>query len=243
MTKREKGSVSDEIGQAAHGTYRCIRAGKAVLARVAGAVGGPVGAALSTAWEHRRAVAAVLTAVALILVVVSLAVFSLPAAFLSADNPAAELTGHMEELRIDLERCRSDAREAIGNRIQSGAYDIARSWAAYEDRSVPPTDAELCFLLAVWSVSNCDWQAFCLLLDGHGAILYPMQAVEREEDGVSYLAVTLEPLCLDAAWELLAVDPDAICPDTGLGNRQTVLMRYEGMKRMLTEGENGRSAL
>lgn len=243
MTERETGSVSDEIGQVTHGTYRCVRAGKAVLARVAGAVGGPVGAALSTAWEHRRAVAAVLIAVALILVVVSLAVFSLPAAFLSADNPVAELTGHMEELRIDLERCRSDAREAIGNRIQSGAYDVARSWAAYEDRSVPPTDAALCFLLAVWSVSNCDWQAFCLLLDGHGAILYPMQAVEREDDGVSYLAVTLEPLCLDVAWELLAVDPDAICPDTGLDNRQTAEIRCEGMKRMLTEGENGRSAL
>lgn len=243
MTEREKGSVSDEIGQAAHGTYRCIRVGKAVLARVAGAVGGPVGAALSTAWEHRRAVAAVLIAVALILVVVSLAALSLPAAFLTADNPEAELTGHMEELRIGLERCRSDTREAIGNRIQSGAYDVARSWAAYEDRSVPPTDAELCFLLAVWSISNCDWQAFCLHLDEHGAILCPVQAVEREDDGMFYLAATLEPLCLDAAWELLAVDPNAICPDTGLGNRQTVLMRCEGMKRMLTEGENGRSTL
>ena len=243
MTEWEKGSVSDEIGQAAHGAYRCIRAGKAVLARVAGAVGGPVGAVLSTAWEHRRAVAAVLTAVALILVVVSLAVLSLPAAFLTADNPMAELTGYMEELRIGLERCRSDAREAIGNRIQSGAYDVARSWAAYEDRSVPPTDAELCFLLAVWSVSTHDWQAFCLCLNEHGAILYPMQAVEREEDGVCYLAATLESLCLDVAWELLAVDPNAICPDTGLGNRQTALTRCEGMKRMLTEGENGRSAL
>lgn len=243
MTEREKGSVSDEIGQAAHGAYRCVRAGKAVLARVAGAIGGPVGAALSTAWEHRRAVAAVLIAVALILVVVSLAALSLPAAFLNADDPAAELTGHMEELRIGLERCRSDAREAIGNRIQSDAYDVARSWAAYEDRSTSPTDAELCFLLAVWSVSNCDWQAFCLLLDGQGAILYPVQAVEREDDGMSYLTAVLEPLCLDAAWELLAVDPNAICPDTGLGNRQTSLMRYKGMKRMLTEGKNGRSAL
>lgn len=243
MTEREKGSVSDEIGQAAHGTYRCIRVGKAVLARVAGAVGGPVGAALSTVWEHRRAVAAVLIAVALILVVVSLAALSLPAAFLTADNPVAELTGHMEELRIGLERCRSDAREAIGNRIQSGAYDVARSWAAYVDRSASPTDAELCFLLAVWSVSNCDWQAFCLLLDGQGAILYPVQAVEREDDGMSYLAAVLEPLCLDAAWELLAVDPNAICPDTGLGNRRTAQIRCEGMKRMLTEGENGRSAL
>ena len=243
MTKREKGSVSDEIGQAAHGTYRCIRAGKAVLARVAGAVGGPIGAVLSTVWEHRRAVAAVLTAFALILMVVSLAVLSLPAAFLTADNPVAELTGHMEELRIGLERCRSDAREAIGNRIQSGAYDVARSWAAYEDRSVPPTDAAMCFLLAVWSVSNCDWQAFCLCLNEHGAILYPMQAVEREEDGVCYLAATLESLCLDAAWELLAVDPDAICPDTGLDNRQTAEIRCEGMKRILTEGKNGRSAL
>ncbi len=243
MTEREKGSVSDEIGQAAHGAYRCVRAGKAVLARVAGAVGGPVGAALSTAWEHRRAVAAVLIAIALILVVVSLAVLSLPAAFLTADDPVAELTGHMEELRIGLERCRSDAREAIGNRIQSGAYDVARSWMVYEDRSASPTDAELCFLLAVWSVSNCDWQAFCLHLDEHGAILYPVQAVEREDDGVSYLAVTLEPLCLDAAWELLAVDPNAICPDTGLDNRQTAQIRCEGMKRMLTEGENGRSAL
>lgn len=243
MTEREKGSVSDEIGQAAHGAYRCVRVGKAVLARVAGAVGGPVGAALSTAWEHRRAVAAVLTAVALILVVVSLAVLSLPAAFLTADDPVAELTGHMEELRIGLERCRADAREAIGNRIQSGAYDVARSWAAYEDRSVPPTDAELCFLLAVWSVSNSDWQAFCLLLNEHGAILYPMQVVEREDDGVSYLAVTLEPVCLDAAWELLAVDPNAICPDTGLDNRQTAEIRCEGMERMLTEGKNGRSAL
>lgn len=243
MTEREKGSASDEIGQAAHGAYRCVRAGKAVLARVAGAVGGPVGAALSTAWEHRRAVAAVLIAVALILVVVSLAVFSLPAAFLTADNPVAELTGHMEELRIGLERCRSDAREAIGNRIQSGAYDIARSWAAYEDRSASPTDSELCFLLAVWSVSNSDWQAFCLRLDEYGTILYPVQAVEREDGGVFYLAATLESLCLDAAWELLAVDPNAICPDTGLGNQQTVLMRCEGMKRMLTEGKNGRSAL
>ncbi len=243
MTEWEKGSVSDEIGQAAHGAYRCIQAGKAVLARVAGAVGGPVGAALSTVWEHRRAVAAVLIAVALILVVVSLAALSLPAAFLTADNPVAELTGQMEELRIGLERCRSDAREAIGNRIQSGAYDVARSWAAYVDRSASPTDAELCFLLAVWSVSNCDWQAFCLLLDGQGAILYPVQAVEREDDGMFYLAATLEPLCVDAAWELLAVDPNAICPDTGLGNRQTSLMRYEGMKRMLTEGKNGRSAL
>ena len=243
MTKREKGSVSDEIGQAAHGTYRCIRAGKAVLARVAGAVGGPIGAVLSTVWEHRRAVAAVLTAFALILMVVSLAVLSLPAAFLTADNPVAELTGHMEELRIGLERCRSDAREAIGNRIQSGAYDVARSWAAYEDRSVPPTDAAMCFLLAVWSVSNCDWQAFCLCLNEHGAILYPMQAVEREEDGVCYLAATLESLCLDAAWELLAVDPDAICPNTGLDNRQTAEIRCEGMKRILTEGKNGRSAL
>ena len=243
MTERKKGSVSDEIGQAAHGAYRCIRAGKAVLARVAGAVGGPVGAALSTVWEHRRAVAAVLIAVALILMVVSLAALSLPAAFLTADNPVAELTGHMEELRIGLERCRSDTREAIGNRIQSGAYDVARSWAAYVDRSALPTDAELCFLLAVWSVSNCDWQAFCLLLDGQGAILYPVQAVEREDDGVSYLAVTLEPLCLDAAWELLAVDPNAICPDTGLDNRQTAEIWCEGMKRMLTEGENGRSAL
>lgn len=243
MTEREKGSVSDEIGQATHGAYRCVRVGKAVLARVAGAVGGPVWAALSTAWEHRRAVAAVLTAVALILVVVSLAVLSLPAAFLTADDPVAELTGHMEELRIGLERCRSDAREAIGNRIQSGAYDVARSWAAYEDRSVPPTDAELCFLLAVWSASNSDWQAFCLCLDEHGAILYPMQAVEREEDGVCYLAATLESLCLDAAWELLAVGPNAICPDTGLDNRQTAEIRCEGMKRILTEGENGRSAL
>lgn len=243
MTEREKGSVSDEIGQAAHGAYRCVRAGKAVLTRVAGAAGGPVGAALSTVWEHRRAVAAVLVAVALILVVVSLAAFSLPAAFLSADNPVAELTGYMEELRIGLERCRSDAREAIGNRIQSGAYDVARSWAAYVDRSALPTDSELCFLLAVWSVSSRDWQAFCLLLDEHGAILYPMQAVGREEDGVCYLAATLESLCLDAAWELLAVDPDAICPDTGLGNRQTALMRCEGMKQMLTEGKNGRSAL
>lgn len=243
MTEREKGSVSDEIGQAAHGAYRCIRVGKAVLARVAGAVGGPVGAALSTVWEHRRAVAAVLIAVALILVVVSLAALSLPAAFLTADDPAVELTGHMEELRIGLERCRSDTREAIGNRIQSGAYDVARSWAAYEDRSVPPTDAELCFLLAVWSVSNRDWQAFCLCLNEHGAILYPVQAVEREDDGVSYLAVTLEPLCLGTAWELLAVDPNAICPDTGLGNRRTAQIRCEGMKRMLTEGENGRLAL
>lgn len=243
MTEREKGSVSDEIGQAAHGAYRCIRVGKAVLARVAGAVGGPVGAALSAVWEHRRAVAAVLIAVALILVVVSLAALSLPAAFLTADNPVAELTGHMEELRIGLERCRSDAREAIGNRIQSGAYDVARSWAAYEDRSASPTDAELCFLLAVWSVSNRDWQAFCLLLDEHGVILYPVQTVEWEDDGVSYLAATLEPLCLDAAWALLAVDPNAICPDTGLGNRQTAEIRCEGMKRMLTEGENGRSAL
>lgn len=243
MTEREKGSVSDEIGQAAHGAYRCVRVGKAVLARVAGAVGGPVGAALSTAWEHRRAVAAVLIAVALILVVVSLAALSLPAAFLTADNPVAELTGHMEELRIGLERCRSDAREAIGNRIQSGAYDVARSWAAYVDRSALPTDSELCFLLAVWSVSNWDWQAFCLHLDEHGAILYPVQAVEWVDDGVPYLAATLEPLCLDAAWELLAVDPNAICPDTGLGNQQTVLMRCEGMKRMLTGGKNGRSAL
>ena len=243
MTEWEKGSVSDEIGQAAHGAYRCIRVGKAVLARVAGAVGGPVGAALSTAWEHRRAVAAVLIAVALILVVVSLAALSLPAAFLSADDPVAELTGHMEELRIGLGRCRSDAREAIGNRIQSDAYDVARSWAAYEDRSTSPTDAELCFLLAVWSVPSRDWQAFCLFLNEHGAILYPMQAVEREDDGVSYLAVSLEPLCLDAAWELLAVDPNAICPDTGLGNRQTAQIRCEGMKRMLTEGENGRSTL
>ena len=243
MTEREKGSVSDEIGQAAHGAYRCIRVGKAVLARVAGAIGGPVGAALSTAWEHRRAVAAVLIAVALILVVVSLVALSLPAAFLTADNPVAELTGHMEELRIGLERCRSDTREAIGNRIQSGAYDVARSWAAYVDRSALPTDAELCFLLAVWSVSNCDWQAFCLLLDEHGAILYPMQAVERKDDDVLYLAATLEPLCLDVAWELLAVDPNAICPDTGLGNRQTAQIRCEGMKRMLTEGKNGRSAL
>lgn len=243
MTEWEKGSVSDEIGQAAHGAYRCIRVGKAVLARVAGAVGGPVGAALLTAWEHRRAVAAVLIAVALILMVVSLAALSLPAAFLTADNPVAELTGHMEELRIGLERCRSDTREAIGNRIQSGAYDVARSWAAYVDRSALPTDAELCFLLAVWSVSNCDWQAFCLLLDEHGAILYPMQAVERKDDGVLYLAATLKPVCLDAAWELLAVDPNAICPDTGLGNRRTAQIRCEGMKRMLTEGENGRSAL
>lgn len=243
MTEREKGSVSDEIGQAAHGAYRCIRAGKAVLARVAGAVGGPVGAALSTVWEHQRAVAAVLIAVALILVVVSLAALSLPAAFLTADNPVAELTGHMEELRIGLECCRSDAREAIGNRIQSGAYDVARSWTAYEDRSALPTDSELCFLLAVWSISNCDWQAICLLLDGQGAILYPVQAVEREDDGMFYLAATLEPLCVDAAWELLAVDPDAICPDTGLGNRQTAQIRCEGMKRMLTEGKNGRSAL
>lgn len=243
MTEREKGSVSDEIGQAAHGAYRCIRVGKAVLARVAGAVGGPVGAALSTAWEHRRAVAAVLIAIALILVVVSLVALSLPAAFLTADNPVAELTGHMEELRIGLERCRSDTREAIGNRIQSGAYDVARSWAAYVDRSALPTDAELCFLLAVWSVSNCDWQAFCLLLDEHGAILYPMQAVERKDDGVLYLAATLKPVCLDVAWELLAVDPNAICPDTGLGNRQTAQIRCEGMKRMLTEGKNGRSAL
>ncbi len=243
MTEREKGSVSDEIGQAAHSAYRCVRAGKAVLARVAGAVGGPVGAALSTAWEHRRAVAAVLVAVALILVVVSLAVLSLPAAFLSADNPVAELIGYMEELRIGLERCRSEAREAIGNRIQSGAYDVARSWAAYEDRSVSPTDSELCFLLAVWSVSNCDWQAFCLFLNEHGAVLYPVQAVEREDDGVLYLAATLESLCLDAAWELLAVDPYAICPDTGLDNRQTALMRCEGMKRILTEGKNGKSAL
>ena len=167
-----------------------------------------------------------------ILVVVSLAALSLPAAFLSADDPAAELTGHMEELRIGLGRCRSDAREAIGNRIQSGAYDVARSWAAYEDHSALPTDSELCFLLAVWSVSNCDWQAFWLHLDEHGAILYPVQAVEREDDGMFYLAATLEPLCLDAAWELLAVDPNAICPDTGLGNRQTVLMRCEGMKRI-----------
>lgn len=243
MTEREKGSVSDEIGQAAHGASRCVRAGKAVLARVAGAVGGPVGTALSTAWEHRRAVAAVLTAVALILVVVSLAALSLPAAFLTADNPMAELTGYMEELRIGLERCRSDAREAIGNRIQSGAYDVARSWAAFEDRSASPTDSELCFLLAVWSVSNCDWQAFCLCLNEHGAILYPVQAVEREDDGVPYLAAVLEPLCLDAAWKLLAVDPNAICPDTGIGNRQTAKIRCEGMKRMLTEGQNGRSVL
>ena len=243
MTEREKGSVSDEIGQAAHGAYRCVRAGKAVLARVAGAVGGLVGAALSTAWEHRRAVAAVLVAVALIFVVVSLSVLSLPSAFLTADDPVAELTEYMEELRIGLERCRSDAREAVGNQIQSGDYDVARSWAAYEDRSVPPTVAELCFLLAVWSVSSRDWQAFCLRLDEHGAILYPVQAVEREDDGVSYLAVSLEPLCVDAAWELLAVDPNAICPDTGLGNRQTAEIRCEGMKRILTEGKNGRSAL
>ena len=186
---------------------------------------------------------AVLTAVALILVVVSLAVLSLPAAFLTADNPMAELTGYMEELRIGLERCRSEAREAIGNQIQSGAYDVARSWAAYEDRSASPTDSELCFLLAVWSVSSSDWQAFCLRLDEHGAILYPVQAMEREDDDVLYLAAVLEPLCVDAAWELLAVDPNAICPDTGLDNRQTALMRCEGMKRMLTEGENGRSAL
>ena len=70
-----------------------------------------------------------------------------------------------------------------------------------------------------------------------------MQAVERKDDDVLYLAATLEPLCLDVAWELLAVDPNAICPDTGLGNRQTAQIRCEGMKRMLTEGKNGRSAL
>ena len=144
-----------------------VQAGQAVTQIAAGtASGGPWGAIIAIAWSLRHTLFKILISTIIIMMFFGTLIASFPSVMFETMRGGTEendyqpmgLEDSYSVLTTILESCISlghdNALERIAAMILEGGYDHDLSMDAVVDNSVPPTQTDICYILAAYSVSK-----------------------------------------------------------------------------------------
>lgn len=245
------------VNAAAAGVKAGVQTGKTIAGIAAGtAAGGPVGAILSSLWSLRHTVFKIIVCVCLVLLVVFVAVFSLPGIILEGimkkteQDPAAGVTvaSIYEEINAEIavivRQEHEETLHRIGERIQDGGYDEPRSRAALTDLAGALPGYDGCYLLAAYSVAvqteHPDTEQMIRLLREVGDEMFPVIFEERSEttgegEVIRYLAATVEPFDPMIVCKAFHFGLDEPYRNTGITNREMIGHLTAALKAVIRE--------